>query len=247
MSYIDKIFNIQDKIIVVTGASSGIGAEIAKAFCLAGANVLSCARSPSPNDDFLKNCYTSCDITDSNKFSSICENLYKRYGKIDVLINAAGISKNIDEKNINSGFVETISTNLIGTYNCINIASEYMTKGGSIINITSIGAHVGFPNNPSYIASKFGLSGLSKALAIDLAKKNIRVNNIAPGYIKTKMTIKSYNEPLQKKIRTNRTILNRWGNPNDLIGAAIFLASDSSNYITGTDIIIDGGWLAKGL
>jgi gluconate 5-dehydrogenase len=119
--------------------------------------------------------------------------------------------------------------------------------GGSIINVTSIGAVQGFPGNPGYVASKGGLRLLTKALALDLADKNIRVNNLAPGYIHTAMTDKSFNDPQRHQERLARMMLKRWGKPDDLIGAAIFLASEASAYVTGQDIFVDGGWTAKGL
>ena len=120
-------------------------------------------------------------------------------------------------------------------------------KKGSIINITSLAAERGFVGNPSYQISKAALKQLTKALACDWGQKNIRINNVCPGYIKTPMTIKSYNNPKLKKIRDMKMILKRWGKPNDLVGPCIFLASDASSYMTGSDIFIDGGWLVKGL
>ena len=122
-----------------------------------------------------------------------------------------------------------------------------MKKGGSIINVTSLGSVLGFPDNPSYVSSKGGLKMLTKSLAVDLGKKGIRVNNLLPGYMKTAMTKKSFMNKDLKEERDKRIIMNRWGNPTDLIGPCIFLASDSSSYIPGSDILVDGGWTAKGL
>ena len=119
--------------------------------------------------------------------------------------------------------------------------------GGSIINITSIGAELGFPNNPAYIAAKGALKQLTRSLALDLGSFGIRVNNIGPGYFRTDMTKGSWNDPQLEEDRIRRTILGRWGEPDDLAGAAIFLASEASRYITGQDLYVDGGWLAKGL
>jgi hypothetical protein len=127
------------------------------------------------------------------------------------------------------------------------VVRHMMKKGGSIINITSLGAETGFSNNPAYMASKGGLKLLTKAFAKDWAKYNIRVNNIGPGYIRTDMTRKSYADPELKRKRDERIMLNRWGKPDDLGGAAVFLASDASLYITGQDIYVDGGWLANGV
>ena len=105
----------------------------------------------------------------------------------------------------------------------------------------------GFPDNPAYISSKTGLSGLTRSLAYDYADLGIRVNNLVPGYFKTDMTKKSFDDPSKRKDRETSTLLNRWGNPKELIGPAIFLASNASSYVTGTDLIVDGGWSIKGL
>jgi NAD(P)-dependent dehydrogenase (short-subunit alcohol dehydrogenase family) len=120
-------------------------------------------------------------------------------------------------------------------------------RRGSIVTVTSIGSLLGFPNNPGYVASKGGLRMMSKALALDLGKFNVRVNNLVPGYVHTDMTTASYSDPLKSKERAERTMLGRWGQVGDLIGAAIYLASDASSYVTGTDLVVDGGWTAKGL
>jgi NAD(P)-dependent dehydrogenase (short-subunit alcohol dehydrogenase family) len=122
-----------------------------------------------------------------------------------------------------------------------------MLSGGSIINITSLAAEQGFPDNVAYVASKGGLKQLTKAMAIDLAYKNIRVNSIGPGYVKTKMTEKSWLNKKKKKNRSDRIILDRWADPKDIANTCLFLGSELSNYINGQDIYVDGGWLSKGL
>ena len=122
-----------------------------------------------------------------------------------------------------------------------------MDSGGSIINITSLAAEQGFPNNVAYVSSKGGLKQLTKAMALDLAEKNIRVNSVGPGYVKTKMTQKSWLNTKKKKSRSERIILNRWANPADIADACLFLGSDLSSYINGQEIYVDGGWLSKGL
>ena len=104
-----------------------------------------------------------------------------------------------------------------------------------------------FPQNPAYVATKAGLSQLTKSAAYDLAKYGIRANSIAPGYIHTDMTDQSYNDPHAHEERKKRTILDRWGTCDDLVGASIFLASDASSYITGQELFVDGGWSVKGL
>jgi NAD(P)-dependent dehydrogenase (short-subunit alcohol dehydrogenase family) len=118
---------------------------------------------------------------------------------------------------------------------------------GSIINITSLNSELAFPGNPSYVAFKGALKQLTKSIALDFGEHNIRANNLGPGYIKTKMTEKSWHNEESNEARKNKTALKRWGHPEDLVGAAIFLASNASNYVTGQDIYVDGGWLIKGL
>ena len=122
-----------------------------------------------------------------------------------------------------------------------------MNSGGSIINITSLAAEQGFPDNVAYVASKGGLKQLTKAMAVDLATKNIRVNSVGPGYVKTKMTEKSWLDKKKKKNRSDRIILNRWANPKDIANACLFLGSNLADYINGQEIYVDGGWLSKGL
>jgi NAD(P)-dependent dehydrogenase (short-subunit alcohol dehydrogenase family) len=118
---------------------------------------------------------------------------------------------------------------------------------GSIINITSINAERGFSDNPAYIASKGGLKQLTKSLAMDLGKFGVRANAIGPGYFRTQISEKSWNDPEKRRERAETTFLNRWGQLDDLSGLVIFLASDASSYITGQDIYIDGGFLMKGI
>jgi len=246
--YLENIFSLKNKTALVTGASRGIGSEIALAYVKAGANVICVARSESTDKKQLKSLYHQCDITNLQQFKSICELIDTNYGGIDILVNAAGISLSKDDnKSEFERFDKTVSVNLTATYQCCELASRFMYNGGSIINITSIGALQGFPNNPGYIASKGGIQALTKAMARDLCVKSIRVNDIAPGYIKTDMTKQSYEDSIANKERINQMMIERWGTAKDLIGAAIFLASDASSYMTGSAMIIDGGWTAKGI
>jgi gluconate 5-dehydrogenase len=180
----------------------------------------------------------------------ICAELFDEYGRIDVLVNVAGISlPKAEGQQVQRDFERTIATNLIAAHHCCQAVSGYMKKsgGGSIINVTSIGSVLGFPGNPAYIASKGGLRMLTQALALDLAPDQIRVNNLAPGYIRTDMTEASFNDTSKHAERLQHMIIKRWGAPEDLAGAVIFLASRASAYVTGIDLFVDGGWTAKGL
>ena len=247
-NYLENIFSLKHKTALITGGSKGIGAEIALAFVKAGANVICLSRSKSSENKQINSYYRQCDISNYKKFQSICESINSDYGGIDVLVNAAGISlPKYEDANEFERFNKTVSINLSATYQCCQLASSFMHKGGSIINITSIGAFLGFPDNPGYVASKGGIQALSRALALDFSKNNIRVNDIAPGYIKTDMTLKSYDDPVANQSRLNQMMIKRWGEPKDIVGAAIFLASDASSYITGSSLVIDGGWISKGI
>ena len=113
--------------------------------------------------------------------------------------------------------------------------------------LSSIGAHLSFPNNPGYQVSKAGLEAMARSISNDLSPKKIRANSVVLGYIKTDMTSKSYNDEKMREERTNRTILKRWGTVDDIPAAVKFLLSDEASYITGSSITIDGGWLSKGL
>ncbi len=248
-SYIEKLFSLKEKVAIVTGASRGIGASITQKLASAGATVVGIARSSKPERVFSHGNYQQCDILNNSAFEKICQETYSKFGRIDILVNSAGITLPLTESsNIAELFNQTLNTNLVATYKCCDIATKFMgPTGGSVINITSIGSYLGFPGNPAYIASKGGIRALTKALALDYASKKIRVNNIVPGYIHTPMAEKSYLDEKSNRERLDRMMIKRWGEAEDLVGAAIYLSSDASSYVTGIDLIIDGGWTAKGL
>jgi len=248
-SYIEKLFSLKKKVAIVTGASRGIGASIAQELANAGASVVGIARSSKPERKFTDVDYRQCNVVDSLAFDKLCQETHSKFGSIDILINSAGISLPVAESsNYEKLFNQTLSTNLVATYKCCDVVIKFMKPaGGSIINISSIGSYLGFPGNPAYVASKGGVRALTKALALDYASKNIRVNNIVPGYVCTAMTEKSYLDEKLYSERLDRMMIQRWGKAEDLAGAAIYLASEASSYVTGIDLIIDGGWTAKGL
>ena len=247
-----NLFSLHGKVALVTGASQGIGFAIANGLNLAGASVFGFGRSEKVKESQKVHFeYIQCDIRKNKEFQTSCKRIFDSTGSIDILINAAGITvKNQSKANSFDTFSTILDVNLRAAYFCCETVQYYMksnTNGGSIINITSIASKLGFPENPGYVSSKGGLKMLTKALAIDYAKNKIRVNNIAPGYIKTSMTLNSFNDHKKYLDRKNHTILDRWGLPEDLIGAAIFLSSNASTYITGIDLVVDGGWTSKGL
>ena len=247
-----SMFSLKGKTALVSGASRGIGLAIARGLAGAGADVTAFARSKESADlrpdDPVR--YLSCDITDRARSQALVETVYARKGALDVYVHAAGITLPDDGGPQSlEAFEATLDSNLVGAYSMFLLVRDKMTAsgGGSVIFLTSIGSALAFPHNPGYAASKGGLRMLAKALAVDVGEKKIRVNAIAPGYVRTAMTEASHADPARREARSAHTILGRWGTPDDIVGAAIFLASDASAYITAQDIFVDGGWTAKGL
>jgi NAD(P)-dependent dehydrogenase (short-subunit alcohol dehydrogenase family) len=232
---------------IVTGASRGIGEAIAAGLAGAGAEVLGLSRSGTAPAGVEA---LACDVADDAALRRAIDGFAARHDKLDVLVNAAAIS--LPARNAADEldrFRQTIAIDLTGVYAAILAAYPLLKKAGnsSIINVTSINSVRGFPGNPGYVAAKAGLSGLTRALAADFAADGIRVNALAPGYVATAMTTTSFNDPAMHEERRRHTMLERWGNPDDMVGAAIFLASAASAYMTGQEIFVDGGWTAKGL
>jgi NAD(P)-dependent dehydrogenase (short-subunit alcohol dehydrogenase family) len=229
-----NIFDVSGLVVIVTGSSGGNGSAISDTLQKLGCIVI--------NADL-----PDCDITNNNDIDSLLLKARNYNGQINGLINCAGITIGNNLFDYKDGdWNKTYEVNLKAPYQLTKKVAVYMKNtGGSIINITSINSELGFPDNPAYIATKGGLKQLTKSFARDLGQFNIRVNNIGPGYIKTNMTKKGWAN--NRKEIENRTILGRWGQPEDLVGAVVFLLSNASSYITGQDIYIDGGYLAKGL
>ena len=247
----DGLFSLKGKVIIITGGGQGIGEFLALGLSKRSA-IVYCIDKKFKNRQKkyrgLNNML--CDITKLDEVKNTCAEIIKKNKKIDVLINNAGITipDKLDNYSLDS-WTKTLDVNLTGAFIFTQQVLKRMKKNrsGSIINITSINAEFGFPDNPAYIASKGGLKMLGKSLARDCGKYGIRVNNLGPGYIATKMTEKSYRNKKKYRARKANTMLGRWGKVDDLLGPCIFLASDASSYVTGQDIYVDGGWSANGL
>ena len=231
--------------VLVTGGSSGIGNSIIKILNQNGYN--------SINFDLKKNNYPNFYKTDLASIKSIYKNfnaVVKKYKKIHSLINCAGVTFPGNSKNYSlKSWDTTLKVNLTAPFVLSQIVGKNMIKNkikGSIVNITSIGAELAFPENPAYQASKAGLKHLTKALAYDFSKYNIRVNSLAPGYPVPPLNSKSFKNKILKKKRSNQSMLNRWGFPFEIAETAMFLISEKSSFTTGQNFIVDGGWTSKG-
>lgn len=247
-------FDLSGKTALVTGGGRGIGRTIALALAEAGATVAVISRTESELKEVAeeiktlsqKSYYESVDILDKEAIVSFVKYLIKKEGKIDILVNGAGTNKRIPFLEIDENDWDSVmDINLKSVVFASQAVIPYMRqqKHGKIINITSLTSEIGLKNMPMYGASKGGVSQLTKALAVDFADEGIFVNSIGPGYFETKMTESLFQDEKRVEWMKTRIPLKRTGNLEDIKGAAVFLASEGSNYITGQTIYVDGGWL----
>jgi NAD(P)-dependent dehydrogenase (short-subunit alcohol dehydrogenase family) len=252
-----KKYNLKNKYALVTGAGKGLGRACAIALAEAGCNLIIISRTKKDLDNVSKiikklkvkcKSYT-CDVTNYNEIKTIIN----KQSRIDILVNNAG--NNIPEhftkvKTKNMEYL--VKVNTIATFNIAQLCAIKMMKlknrkkvGGSIINMSSQMGHVGGPIRSVYNMNKWGLEGLTKGMAIDLAKYNIRVNAVAPTFVVTPMTKKFLKNKKFKKETLNNIPLGRFAEMSEIASTVVFLASDAASMIHGTSILVDGGWTAK--
>ena len=252
-----KKFNLKNKTAVVTGAGKGLGRACAIALAEAGANLIIISRTKKDLDavskvikKFESKCKSYvCDLTNYYKI----KNIINEQKKIDILINNAGNNIPDHFTKVKTKDMEyVVKINTIATFNLAQLCALKMisTKnrkkiGGSIINMSSQMGHVGGPIRSVYNMTKFGLEGLTKGMSIDLAKYNIRVNTVCPTFVVTPMTRKFFKSKKFKKEVIGNIPLGRFAELSDVATATVFLASDAASMITGTSLLVDGGWTAK--
>ena len=244
------MFDLSGKVAIITGASQGIGRTIASLIARSGANVICVARSKSKikelsneiNDQGHMATYLPCDVGDGDAFSNTIKTVVEQFGKLDILINNAGITRDALLMRMNDQqWDEVIQTNLKGSFYGMKYAIRPMMKNkfGRIINITSIVGLTGNPGQANYAASKAGLIGMSQSIAKEVGTRGITVNCIAPGWIDTEMTVDLPED--SKKDLLERIPVGQIGKPEDIAYTALFLASNEASYITGQTITVDGG------
>ncbi|MBQ7559511.1 MAG: 2-dehydro-3-deoxy-D-gluconate 5-dehydrogenase KduD [Synergistaceae bacterium] len=248
------IFNLSGKVAIVTGARTGIGQGIAEGLAEAGCDVVGAGHAAMPETEaYIKNLgrkfsFYDIDLVNQDKIQALVDETIKTFGCLDILVNNAGIIRREDvldfsEKN----WDDVINMNLKSLFFLSQAAARYMKDngGGKIINIASMLSFQGGIRVVSYTASKSGVAGITKLMANELAKYNIQVNAIAPGYIATNNTEALIKDPKRSAEILGRIPADRWGKPEDLKGAAVFLASKASDYVSGHILAVDGGWLAR--
>jgi 3-oxoacyl-[acyl-carrier protein] reductase len=251
------MFSLEGKKALVTGSSRGIGRGIALALALQGADVIVNYRSNQQEANKVveeikrlgrQSVAVAADVSNSQSVAKMFEYIKSQWGKLDILVNNAGIVQFASfEELTEEQWDQVIDVNLKGQFLCSQQAMKLMSPGSKIINIASIasgGVGVGFSRVSHYTASKGGVVALTENMALDLGKKGINVNAIAPGVIETDMTKEMLADEQTKQGLMARIPKGRVGKPEDIGAAAAFLASNEADYITGTVVYVDGGWLA---
>lgn len=237
-----KAFDFSGRQVLVVGASrGGIGSAIAAGFAQCGADVTITGAEPEPVEaDRGRYSYQQLDVTDLEAVRALA----KRFERLDVLVNCAGMARRNEEYEL-ATFKRVLEVNLVGYFNLATAFRDAVAAcKGAIIAIASMYSTFGSPRVPGYGASKAGVAQLTRSLAIEYAPLGVRVNAISPGFIVTEQTARARADPAHYQRVVDRTPAARWGEPNDIVGPALFLASAAAAYVTGALLSADGGYTA---
>jgi len=250
-----NLFDLTGRVAVVTGAGKGLGRAMALALAAAGADVVVSSRTAADIDEVRDEIRdlgrradaVPADCADETSCEHLIASTIERLGTVDILVNNAGINvrKPILELHAEE-FDRVLKTNLYGYFYCARAAGRHMVARGSgkIINISSMMGRVALPAQGAYASSKGAVEQLTNVLALEWAQAGVQVNAIAPAYCETPLTQAVFNDPERHRFVCERTPMGRWGQPYELAGAVIFLASDASSFVTGHVLKVDGGWNA---
>lgn len=244
------MFSLKDKVALVTGSSQGIGRETALALSEAGAKVAVAARNEGKLAALVEEIAAKSgeafavklDVADAEQIKAAFKAVLERFGKLDILVNNAAITRDgLAMRMKQEDWEVVLRTNLTGAHLCIQqaLATMMRARAGRIINIASVVARTGNPGQANYVAAKAGLIGLTRAIAMEIASRNITVNAVAPGFIETPMT-DVLSDKVKEELKT-RIPLGRMGSARDVAAAIVFLASDEAGYITGHVLDVNGG------
>jgi 2-dehydro-3-deoxy-D-gluconate 5-dehydrogenase len=251
----NNLFDISGRVALVTGGRRGLGLAMCEGLASAGAK-LACVGSAAECDELRRRIepfgtellYLQADLADRSQRTGLVDRVVERFGRLDILVNGAGIQHRQPAVEFDLDRWDTIvSLMLSAVFELSQQAARAMLRhgGGKIINIASVCSFQGGWTIPAYTAAKHGVVGLTKALANEWASKNIHVNAIAPGYFDTEMCAGIVNDPVREPQIRARIPAGRWGQPADLVGPLLFLASDAANYVDGHVLLVDGGWMGR--
>lgn len=232
----------EQKTALVTGGLSGIGAAVANRFAALGASVVAAGLAPEVATDRVDETVLAmeCDVSSSLDVSR----LFAHFSSLDILVNCAGVIAREREYEI-ATFEHVLAVNLLGTLRCCNAAAGLLeARSGCIVNVASLFSVTGSPHAPAYGASKAAVAQLTKSLAIALAPRSVRVNAVAPGWVRTNFTARVQHDAEASRRVVDRTPMGRWAEPRDVCGPVTFLCSRDATYITGVVLAVDGGYSA---
>jgi len=248
-------FSLAGKNALVTGSDKGLGAAIALGLAEAGANIAFHSRQREPNELMgrvaalgRQTCYTSGDLSDREFPERLVAGAIAQLGSLDIVVNNAGTIRRAPAAEFSEDdWNHVLTVNLSSVFGVCKHAAQHMLErgNGKIVNIASLLSFQGGILVPAYAAAKGGVAQLTKALANEWAPRGVNVNAIAPGYMATENTSALREDPVRSRQILERIPAGRWGSPEDVVGAAVFLASSASSYIHGHVMVVDGGWLAR--
>jgi len=253
-----ELFSLDGKLAVVTGGTSGIGRALSLGLADAGADVIATARRQQQVDDTAaeieargrKTLRVASDVGDRESLEKLLASALERFGKIDILVNCAGIIKRTPTLDLaEAEWTNILNVNLTGTLRACQVFGRKMLERGygRIINIASLNSFVALSEVAAYAASKAGVASLTRSLAVEWSKKGVTVNAVAPGVFRTDLNAQLLDSTQRGQELLMRTPMGRFGKTEELIGAVVYLASDSASFVTGQILVVDGGFLASGV